>query len=438
MTAFDRFDPFERRISEAIDEIAAARPPDYLTDVLRQTARASQRPRWSFPERWLRVDTVMAPAGLARRVPVRTLLILALVALLAAAALAVSIGSRNRVPLPFGPARNGALVYADKGDLYVRDVLTGDPRLLVGGDGDQNSPSYSPDGQFFSFVTSGNDGDHFSVANADGTSPRRLALIPPSGNAQAAWAPDSRRIALIYDVNSRPSLSIAPIDGSPAVILELGDLRPHDVSWDPRESDTLLVRVETPRGNSELYTVHADGSLRHSLGLEDVSAFGTEFTLSGSTWAPDGQTIAYNAIRTRPGAPFGGIFRVYLVNPDGTKARVAAAPPSEDIQEAWPQYSPDGAWILVHRWTWILDGDAGAGWLAVLPADGSAPGRDIGPRIAGGQDTGLSKGWSPDGTRVLMRSENTQQVFSIDPITGQYEELPWTNSLPEWQRRAQP
>ena len=43
MTASDQFDPFERRITEAIDEIAAARTPLYLDDILRLTARASQR-----------------------------------------------------------------------------------------------------------------------------------------------------------------------------------------------------------------------------------------------------------------------------------------------------------------------------------------------------------------------------------------------------------
>jgi Tol biopolymer transport system component len=347
MTAFDRFDPFERRITDAIDEIAVARVPDYLDDILQLTARSSQRPRWSFPERWFRVDTVMAPPGFVRRVPVRTLMIVALLAILAAAALVLYVGSRNRVPLPFGPARNGLLVYSDNGDLYARDVLTGDPRLFIGGVGDQSSPAYSPDGQYISFVTSNNDGDHFMIASADGTSPRQIALIPPSGDAQAAWAPDSRRVALIYEVNSRPSLSIVPIDGSPATVLDFGDLRPHDVSWNPRASEVLLVRFDTPRGHSELYTVHADGSQRHSLGLEDVSAFGTAYTLSGSTWAPDGLTIAHNAILTRPGAAFGGIFRVHLVNVDGSHQRAVPEPPSEDIQEAWPQYSPDGAWILV-------------------------------------------------------------------------------------------
>ena len=43
MTAVDRFDPFERRITEAIDEIALARRPDYLDDILRLTARSPQR-----------------------------------------------------------------------------------------------------------------------------------------------------------------------------------------------------------------------------------------------------------------------------------------------------------------------------------------------------------------------------------------------------------
>jgi hypothetical protein len=33
-----------------------------------------------------------------------------------------------------------------------------------------------------------------------------------------------------------------------------------------------------------------------------------------------------------------------------------------------------------------------------------------------------------------MSSANTKQVFSIDPVTREYEELPWTEELPDWQR----
>jgi Tol biopolymer transport system component len=106
-----------------------------------------------------------------------------------------------------------------------------------------------------------------------------------------------------------------------------------------------------------------------------------------------------------------------------------------DAQEAWPLYSPDGRSILVHRWTWTSNG-GGEGWLAVMPADGSSPARDVGPRIPGGEDTGLIKSWSPDGTRVLVRAENQRKVYSIDPVTGDYDVVDWTTELPDWQRVA--
>lgn len=99
MTAFDRFDPFERRITEAIDEIAAARRPDYLDDVFRQTARTAQRPRWTFPERWFPVGLITRPSMLAGGVPLRPLLILAIVGLLAAGAI-VGSWALNQRPRP--------------------------------------------------------------------------------------------------------------------------------------------------------------------------------------------------------------------------------------------------------------------------------------------------------------------------------------------------
>ena len=102
--------------------------------------------------------------------------------------------------------------------------------------------------------------------------------------------------------------------------------------------------------------------------------------------------------------------------------------------EAWPQFSPDGESILVHDWTWSWEGNEG--WLSVMPADGSRAARKIGPVIPGGESTGLIKAWSPDGTRVLMRTENTTTAYSIDPIAGTSELIPWTTELPDWQRVA--
>ena len=105
MTTFERF---ERSIPELMTELAPARVPDYFDDMLQQTEGVTQRPAWSFPERWLPVDIAARPL-VTRSFPWRPLAVLALLALLIAAGLAVYVGSQNRVPPPFGVAGNGAL-----------------------------------------------------------------------------------------------------------------------------------------------------------------------------------------------------------------------------------------------------------------------------------------------------------------------------------------
>ena len=100
MTTFERF---ERSIPELMNELAPARVPDYVDDMLRTTATKSQRPAWSYPERWLPVEITARPL-MTRSVPWRPLVVLALIALLIAASLVVYVGSQNRVPPPFGVA----------------------------------------------------------------------------------------------------------------------------------------------------------------------------------------------------------------------------------------------------------------------------------------------------------------------------------------------
>ena len=119
MTAFDRSARLTAELPNILADIAAARLPDYTDDVLAITAATRQRPRWTFPERWLPMTVVAHQPVLAPRLPWRAIgVFLIVVALLAAALFAV--GSRHHVPAPFGPARNGAIVFGN-GDIYVRD-----------------------------------------------------------------------------------------------------------------------------------------------------------------------------------------------------------------------------------------------------------------------------------------------------------------------------
>jgi WD40-like Beta Propeller Repeat len=431
MTAFDRFDPFERRITEAIDEIAAARPLDYLDDIFRQTARTSQRPRWTFPTRWLPLGPQVSRGLLGRRLPLRPWIVLALLTALVAGSLAWYVGSQLRRPAPFGPAANGSIAYTSAGDIYVRESVTAEPQLLIGGPGVDAFPFFSPNGEFLAFSTTIAGSEYLKVANADGTNVRQV-LPDPVISAGAVWRPDSKAIAVDTTIDRIHRLLIVPIDGTQVTRIDLGQLEPMNISWQPPNGDALLFRAINQYGSMDLYTVNANASDLRAFGLPGQSAFGSDWTLSGPAWSPDGQTIAYNAVQLDHTTLITHL-RVGLVKRDGTRIAVPG-PGDPTVQQAWPAFSPDGRWILLSNWVFKRDSRTAEGWLGIMPADGSTPARDIGPRFAGGEDTGLPKAWSPDGTRVLVLVENTRQVFSIDPTTGDADQLLGATALPDWQR----
>jgi Tol biopolymer transport system component len=440
MTTFDRFDPFERRITDAIDEIAAARPPEYLNDILRQTAGTAQRPRWTFPERWLPVDTALSRPTFFGRAPIRTLVVLAVVVALLVASIAVYVGSQRHLPAPFGPAANGKLIFPSGGDIFVREGITGEQRLLIGGEGEQLGASYSPDGELITYVNSSPEGDHFMVARADGTNPRQLAVIPTTGDAAAAWFPDGNRVGFIYEVQGQPQLSVVDLSGATTAI-DLGDIVPLDLSFSPPAGDRMLVRARVPGGTQVgLYTMKPDGSDRKTIVDPVQTDFGPQFTLSGAVWSPDGRTIAYNGIEriTATDRTTAEYFRVHLVGADGSNDRVIAGSSDPNVQENWPAFSPDGKWIAVLRWTFKNGVPGATGWIAVMPADGSQVAHDIGPHFEAAVDTGITKTWAPDSSKLLIHVASNQEVYSVDPLTGGSEQLSWTTELPDWQRIALP
>jgi Tol biopolymer transport system component len=442
MSAFEQFDPFEQRITAALGELAPARRPDYLDDVLHRTARTSQRPRWSFPGRWFAfLDGTVAPGPVARA-PMRPLLIVAIVALLALAATAMFVaGSRPSLPFPVGPAGNGAIVYPSGGDLLVRDAITSAAsiRSLVTGQAKQLAPYLSPDGQTVAYVETSDGGDYLWAIDIDGTNQRRLLSEPiGDGWSQMSWALDSRHLLVsgifpggakrLYDVRA---------DGSGARELVFEGLTPWEAFWSPTDPDTFLLRAQSMPGVGAqgLYLVRADGTIRQKFQLTGQSNFGPPYTLSGAVWAPDGRTIAYNSISTNPDS-LAARFRIHVVNADGTGDRELPGPDDDRINEAWPIFSPDGTQLLVQHFIFPTGEDTrdGAGWIAVMPADGSAPARDIGARIDATSNPDTWKDWSPDGTMVLQGIGETGKAYVVDPVTGDATELPWADDIPAWQR----
>ena len=118
----DRSARVDRALPGLFDQLAEARTPDYLEAAIERASSRPQRPAWTFAGRWLPVELTTARVP-ATRSPMRQLGVLALIALLVAAALAVYIGAhQQRLPAPFGLARNGVIAYVTpSGDVAVAD-----------------------------------------------------------------------------------------------------------------------------------------------------------------------------------------------------------------------------------------------------------------------------------------------------------------------------
>lgn len=436
MTTFDRFDPFERRIGEALEGIAPLHPLDYLDDVFRQTARTSQRPRWSFPERWLNVDTTFARPFFGRNLPIRSVLVIALLIAALAAALAFVAGSQKRLPAPLGVAANGQIFYGIEGDLYVRDSVDGEARLLLGGPSDQGGAVLSPDGQLIAYDNVVDGIDHAWVVNIDGTNPRQL-LDEPFTGLTAQWSYDSRSMAVITgDIESPTTLRlwVAPATGAGAREITLPGLNPYEATWDPTRPEVLLVRAEdSTNGDVDLqYVDSRSGEILSTIVMTGPNLYGPFYEFSGLAFSPDGSKIAYNAVGEEAA---GAHFWTRVMSRDGSEDHPIPLPEGVPglYSQAWPVFSPDGRWIAMESWVG-LPGE-GTRQLAIAPADGSAPTRRVGPEAV---DHGMVKTWSPDGTRVLTHVDEVDDVFLIDPITGIAEPAPWKSDFPNWQRVALP
>jgi hypothetical protein len=180
MTSAERFD---RRLEVGLDQLADARLPDYLTDILVETRPMRQRPAWSFPGRWLPMADMARRPMLALRAPSPILLLLVALLVVAALAAIALVGSRPAIPPPFGLAANGSLA------VIHAAVLEIDGRR-VGPDGIR-SAVFSRDGRSIAYVRSVPGGVSFGVLDVASGAQRYTdpdAFDPP--DFAISWSPD--------------------------------------------------------------------------------------------------------------------------------------------------------------------------------------------------------------------------------------------------------
>lgn len=443
MTPTDRF---ERHLPALLTELAEPRTPDYLDDLLSLTAHTSQRPGWTFLERWLPMvdiarQPVLAPPLLWR--PIGILLLLALA--LAAGALLI-IGSLPRLPQPFGLARNGQVAYARDGDIFTFDPIAKDARRIIGSPDRDVGPVFSLDGTQLAFLRDGpGPGQSLMVADADGSNVTFVAG-PFVAIANIAWSPDGATIAFESSVRGIPAITLAAADGSGARTLDLG-MPAQAPAWRPRDGDQLLFRGGS--SISGLYIADADGANLRQLQLADEGGLSDFY---GATWSPDGTQLAFHSTHgLAPGAahPYGARLHVASISRTGTviaDRRLEFDP--DAVCECWARWSPDGRQLVFRHSFSTLAGEAliepmvaavddGGGASAIGAATPNV--RQVIVRWDGFPDspTGIGFEWAPDGISILAINFRDDSTSVLDPAGGAETHVDLgSDKTPTWQRLA--
>ena len=437
MTQTDRL---ERDLTAWFVETAAPRTPDFLDDILAQTAGANQRAAWTFPERWLPMSVITLGRRTLKPVPWRTVGLIAVLTLLIAAALAVYVGSQRSLPTPFGPAANGVVAYVEAGSrtpeqgafeafgtLMTVDPVSGQKKPLLGGKSLDGQPVYSLDGSRLAFVRKVNGGVMLHAVGSGGGDALALSGILPNVRG-AAWSPDGGSIAFTTDDGTRSSLWIASADGSGVRMI------PTDVSvaqpqWRPADGREILV-VGSPNGGfgpageyqgifndgtgtaMALYLVRPDGSDVRRI----TPADGIDYDYSQVRWTPDGTRIVTN--RGEP-ATFEHQRMVVLAE-DGREV-FAFAPDTDPrfVNSMAAIVSPDGTKVAYAA----LD-DQGLWQARVRALDGTGPVVKTGPEFEGAAAT---LRWSPDGKELIVNHHWYGETWLLDPGGGSERRATWTD-----------
>lgn len=400
-------DLFDRHLAAWLEDDAEHRVPGHLGEVLELAATTRQRPWWSSPERWLRMDTTFSGQVAPAARPYWMVLVIAL-ALLVASAILFGGGRERRIPAPYGPAGNGSILYSSAGDIHISDADGHRARVLVGDPALDYAPVLAHDGSRFAFFRQVAAGYAVFVADLDGSNVRQLTPTPLEYPTSADWSADDSELLLVDGPAGHTVVSIVAADGSESPReLPLGRIVADQALWLPPGGHEIVFRG-TDGGAVSIYRMRVKGTGPRQVGhpVADENAY------LGLRVAPDGKrvTYAYNRPADVPGGRKSEIHVLDLAS--GDEVVVGFDPGSR--HETQPKFSPDGTSVLFVR----LLGSIDVASLVIAKADGTdGPGTMVGNfqdwTPQGPLDNPVFE-FSPDGhTIVLSTGENALQLIDI-------------------------
>jgi len=335
-----------------------------------------------------------------------------------------------RLPLPAGSPRplgniqaddgsytpDGRVLFAQNGDLFVAEADGSSPRKLVSGmPGPVRDPSVSPDGSRIAFMVDSTPTAQTGLgvtlpaifeAKADGSGVH--VLIPGKADewvGRTAWTPDSKYLVFTKAHNRTVNVWAIPVQtrwfsGSrQAIQLTNGPLAYGAGRVTPDGKEILVLGVKE-RGE----VVHYDVATKQFVPLPSFSGI----SALDPTFSSDGEWVAYISL------PDHSLWRS---RSNGTERLQLTYPPEQVID---PFISPDGRQV-------IYQSSKGLGGY-VISMDGGAP-----KKVVDFNTSPLT--WSPDSNRVVFndyRGQAQAKINVLDLRTGQISLLPGNQLGPMW------
>jgi len=207
---------------------------------------------------------------------------------------ALATGGLNLLPAVTPDGRGAAFTSYRRGnpDLWVQELGAG-ARPLVQQGKMATGVAFSPDGKRIAYALAEDDSTQIWVANADGSSPKRLTDTPYVINSSPTWAPDGKRLAFVSSRGGSPQVYWMNADGSSPQRLTFQGNYNQTPRWSPR-GDLIAFTARDERNAFDLFTYNVETGKIARL-TQDAGSN------SEPSFSPNGRLVVF--VSNRNGAP---------------------------------------------------------------------------------------------------------------------------------------
>ena len=238
----------------------------------------------------------------------------------------------------------------------------------------------------------------------DPAAPRTSTLTTVSNAARTrvSWAPDSRRLVVGDVIDDSPVVVV--VDTQTLGRIRVGPTDSFDPAWSPDGRHIAFARGHADLALRGLYVMDPDGSNARLLSAMPSRGAGFQVPV----WSPSSDRLAFAAETAGPD-PFQK--DIWVVGLDGSHRRSTSRTIPADEQA--PEWSPDGTRIGYVR---MIAGSSLRFHVVASASDGTD--QAVMPEVVGP----MTAAWSPDGTRILAvelgaAAGGGDRVIAIDIAT---------------------